>query len=373
MQSGISPDKMPLTAYRRLGITLLFTALTAAPAYAHMGLVVAEPFGSFGTMMPAGHAAVYLDHLCVETPTQLRACRPGESGVVLSRYHDLRSTHTDWMAVPALTFFYGIDETDAGQSHVPGFMTASLEAELRESYREAHLRAVAPDRIDKHGIVHRPDYGDWDEAIGAAFDRRLFLYVIDTTPEQEASVFAYLNKDPNLRRYKLFRANCADFAADLLNVVMPGTFHRNNIADFHMMSPKQLSRLMERYGHTHPEANLTLYEVPQLPGTLRRSRPMRGAAETLLKTKRYLVTLLIIQPEAVLTSWIIYETKGKETHSIQPVVLSPGSLQSTLTVESANVPTLQGQRAASQSSTIPAPPAAGSLPTQSASAQSNKD
>lgn len=307
----------------RLGLSFTFIAFMAASsAHASIGLVVGEPFGSFGTMMPAGHAAVYLDHLCAASPTQLRMCRPGESGVVLSRYHDLRTTQLDWMAVPASVFFYGTEDT----AEAATFMTPSLEAELRESYREGHLATVAPERIDKHGVAHPPPYGDWEEAIGAAFDRRLFLYTIDTTPEQDAALLEALNTRPDVRRYALFHANCADFAADLLNTVLPGTFHSNNIADFHMTSPKQLARLMDAYGQAHPEVNLSVYEVPQIPGTLRRSRPVRGAAETLLKTKRYLVTLLVIQPEVVLTSWLIYETKGKSRPGEGAVPLAPGEL-----------------------------------------------
>lgn len=312
---------------RRPLLILLFAAFAAAsPAYARIGLVVGEPFGSFGTMMPAGHAAIYLDNLCAASPTQLRPCRPGESGVVLSRYHDLRTTKLDWMAVPANIFFYGTE--DPAQS--ADFITPSFESELRESYRQGYLTGVAPDRIDKHGIAHPPAYGDWEEAIGAAFDRRLFLYMIDTSPEQDTALLEILNSDPDQRRYSLAHANCADFAADLLNVVLPDTFHRNKIADFGVMSPKQLARLMDAYGNSHPEAHLTVYEIPQLPGTLRRSRPVRGAAEMFLKTKRYLVTLLVIQPEAVLASWIMYEKKGKWTPGLDAIPLAPGALpQST--------------------------------------------
>jgi hypothetical protein len=310
---------------RRPLLILLFAAFAAAsPAYARIGLVVGEPFGSFGTMMPAGHAAIYLDNLCAASPTQLRPCRPGESGVVLSRYHDLRTTKLDWMAVPANIFFYGTE--DPAQS--ADFITPSFESELRESYRQGYLTGVAPDRIDKHGIAHPPAYGDWEEAIGAAFDRRLFLYMIDTSPEQDTALLEILNSDPDQRRYSLAHANCADFAADLLNIVLPGTFHRNNIADFHIMSPKQLARLMDAYGRAHPEANLVVYEIPQLPGTLCRSRPLRGAAETFVKTKRYLFTLLILQPEAVLASWVIYEKKGKWTPGLNAKQIVPGRLPS---------------------------------------------
>ena len=311
--------------FQRLFWALLLSVLTAASVHASIGLVVGEPFGSFGTMMPAGHAAIYLNHLCAETPTHLRPCRPGETGVVISRYHDLRATNLDWMAIPAVTFFYGVDDP----ANAPSFVTASLETELRETYRQQHLGSVAPDRINDNGVSVPPAYGDWEEGIGAAFDRRLFLYTLDTTPEQDAAILALLNDDPNQRRYTLRRANCADFAADLLSTVLPGVFHRAKLADFDMTAPKTLARQLDAYGNAHPEMHLRVSEIPQVPGTLRRSRPLRGGAETFVKTKRYLATLLVIQPEAVLADWIVYEKKGKWTPGKDATPLIAGSLQPT--------------------------------------------
>ena len=94
------------TAKRTLRALLLSASTVAAfvpVAHARIGLVVGEPFGSFGTIMPVGHAGIYLDHLCAASPLRLRPCMPGETGVVLSRYHDLRTRDLDWMAVPAFT------------------------------------------------------------------------------------------------------------------------------------------------------------------------------------------------------------------------------------------------------------------------------
>jgi hypothetical protein len=304
-------------------ISFCAVLLSATVAHARIGLVVGEPFGSFGTMLPVGHASIYIDNLCADTPTHLRACQPGESGVVLSRYHDLQSTHLDWIAIPAFTFFYGVDNP----ANVPAFVTASSESELRESYRQAHLLDIAPDRIDEQGKIHPPPYGDWQEGIGAAFDRRLFVYSLATTPQQDAALLTLLNADPNHRRYSLRRANCADFAADLLNVVLPqqkpAILHRNFLADFDFTTPKNLCRRLDAFGRAHPEVDLQVYEIPQIPGTLRRSRPLRGSAETFVKTKRYLATVIVLQPELAFADWILYETKGKWTPGRDATELSP--------------------------------------------------
>ena len=293
--------------------------LSSVTAYARIGLLVQEPFGTFGKMMPQGHAAIYLDNLCAETPTHLRPCRPGESGVVLSRYHDLKTEKIDWLAYPAFTFFYGVSSPE----QVPNYVTRRLEAELRESYREANMLDIIPDRIGKDGNAQPPRYGDWEEGIGAAFDRKLLLYTIRTTPEQDAEILSYINADPNRRRYTLARANCADFAAGLLNIVVPGLNHRNVPADFDMTTPKTLARLLDAYGRANPSVDLKVYEIPQIAGSLPRSRPLRGAAQSLLTNRLYLVTLLAIQPEIILADWIIYEKRGKWTPGLDAIALRP--------------------------------------------------
>ncbi len=301
--------------------------LFVAPlAHARMALIVGEPFGSFGTMMPQGHASVYLPELCVETPVRLRPCRAGEVGAVVSRYHDLRHPDRDWMAFPLPVFLYGLTEASADGDGTPlPFMTAAQEADMRENYWRRKLAEYIPGRVDKGGHSRPPAYGDWEEGIGAAFDRRLLMYSFDTTPAQDAEMLGWLNNRPNRRSYTLTRHNCADFAADLLRMALPpATIRRNVPADFDMTTPKQLAREVDGYGLAHPELHLAVYEIPQLPGDLRRSRPIRGAAESLLTTKRYMTTLLVIQPEIILAAWIDYRKHGKWSLGQDAVAVTPG-------------------------------------------------
>jgi hypothetical protein len=287
---------------------VLFLLAAATAAQARMALIVGEPFGSFGTMMPQGHASIYLDNVCVETAVQLRPCRPGEFGAVISRYHDLRRPELDWLAFPLPVFLYGAQEP----AQAPTFMTAALEADLRERYRQTFLSALVPDRTNKHGDAVPPPYGDWEEGIGSAFDRRLFVYSFETTPEQDDAALRWLNGRPNHRAYTLGRHNCADFAADLLRLVLPPEILRRNVlADFDMTTPKQLARAVDTFGRRHPEIGLQIFEVPQVAGTLRRSRPIRGAAESLITTKRYFAVVVVLQPELMLADWIIYEKRGR--------------------------------------------------------------
>lgn len=311
---------------------VIFCVCAAQGAQARMALVVGEPFGSFGTMMPQGHAGIYMSELCVETAVKLRPCRQGEYGAVISRYHDLRHPELDWMAFPLTVFLYGTSDVAA----VPTFVTPGIEADLRERYREAYLSAYLPARTDRHGDRVPPPYGDWEEGIGAAFDRRLLVYSFDTSAEQDQTVLDWLNGRPNQRAYTLTRHNCADFAADLLRIALPReVIRRNVLADFDMTTPKNLAREVDGYGRTHPELHLQVYEVPQIAGTLRRSRPMRGAAESLITTKRYFAVVVIVQPELMLANWIIYEKRGKWTPGQDAVVATPMTWQPELDASTA--------------------------------------
>ena len=72
----------------KIFLTVAFlAALSCTTARADAALLLEEPFGGFGALNPTGHAAIYLNRVCADTPTHLRRCRDGEVGVVLSRYH----------------------------------------------------------------------------------------------------------------------------------------------------------------------------------------------------------------------------------------------------------------------------------------------
>jgi hypothetical protein len=288
--------------------------LFAQQSRASVTVLLSEPFGHFGTMMPVGHAGVYLDHVCADTPTRLRLCRPGEMGIVLSRYH--RVADIDWLAIPIMPFLYGVDRPD----QVPNFMTLSEEAAIREQYRQRYLREIVPDPPDG-GPAKK---GEWVETIGVTYDRKVWAYRIETTPQQDQRLIDLLNDRPNIRAYKLRTANCADFAADVVNILYPGLVRRSKVYDFGLMTPKQVARSVEAYGQAHPEAKLAVMEISQIPG-LPRSRPVWGVAESGLKTKRYLLTLSVIQPEVILGCGIAYLNHGSWKAGAGAVPVQPGT------------------------------------------------
>ena len=108
-----------------------------------------------------------------------------------------------------------------------------------------------------------------------------------------------------------------------------------------MTTPKTLAREVDAYGQTHPNLHLRIYEVPQIPGTLPRSRPIRGAAESLITNRLYFTVVLILEPELMLTDWIIYEKRGKYSLGYDATAISPTLWQP---LDVASSPTAGSQR-----------------------------
>src|SRR4051812_20930490 len=59
-----------------------------------------------------GHAVLFFDRVCPETPVKLTWCKPGQQGAVLSRYGNISKENYDWMAVAPSTFFSGVDRAE---------------------------------------------------------------------------------------------------------------------------------------------------------------------------------------------------------------------------------------------------------------------
>src|SRR6202041_330569 len=95
----------------RVALTAFATLLSAVGglrARADAALLMEEPYGKFGAFNPTGHAAIYLNHICADSPTVLRPCRDGEYGVVISRYHKMAGY--DWIAIPLDGYLYAVDD-----------------------------------------------------------------------------------------------------------------------------------------------------------------------------------------------------------------------------------------------------------------------
>ncbi|MFC6647369.1 hypothetical protein ACFQBQ_17685 [Granulicella cerasi] len=256
------------------------------------------PYGDMGFINPTGHMAVYLDHICAEGPLRLRPCRPGEMGVVISRYDGIE--HYDWVAVPLVPYLYSVDAV----AEIPTWADRSLEHELRDRYRREHLEAIAPDGPD--GKVPG---GNWYEVVGSAYDRTIYGFQVNSTPEQDADLIAVFNGLPNTEHYNGAFRNCADFARTLVNRLYPHAVRRNFISDLGMTTPKSVARAMVHYSKKHPETGLTIFRIPQVPGTIPRSHDVKGVAESLVKL--YGIPLTLLSPPTAIITLVAYIGGGR--------------------------------------------------------------
>jgi hypothetical protein len=244
-----------------------------------------EPFGEFGAFNPTGHAAVYLSRVCADAPTRLRMCAPGEYGVVISRYHKIDGY--DWIAMPLIPYLYAVDDPE----EVPMSVNPKQVAELRDAYRRSHLEALAPDK--KNG---KAPGGEWIQLVGSAYDRKIHGFEVVSTEEQDERFIALFNDRKDVGHFNLFFRNCADFSREVLDIYMPNVVHRNFIADVGLTTPKQVARSLVKYGQRHPEVQMSQFVIPQVPGTVKRSHPVDGVAESLVKSKKYLIPMVVISP-----------------------------------------------------------------------------
>ena len=254
-------------------------------AHASAALLLEEPFGEFGDMNPTGHAAIYLDHVCAASPTELRVCEPGEQGVVISRYH--RIDGYDWLAIPLIPYLYAVDDP----RDVPSFADRELEMKLRNRYRLEHLMDIVPDDPKREVPA-----GDWIQLVGSSYDRKIYGYQIETSELKDRELIEILNQRGNKSHFNLFFNNCANFAESILNFYYPHAVRRNFIADTGLMTPKQAAKSMVHYSRHHSDLKFTTFVIPQVDGTIHRSDPVDGVIESLLKSKKYVVPIAALHP-----------------------------------------------------------------------------
>jgi hypothetical protein len=265
---------------------ILLALLWFAPrSKADVAVLLEEPYSYDGAFAGTGHAAVYLTRVCAESPLKLRRCLPGEPGVVISRYH--RIGGYDWLAIPFYPYVYAVDNP----SQVPLMANPKLEAALRDRYRRTYLEQIVP---DLPGGSTPP--GDWYELLGSAYDRTLYAFQIETSADQDDAFIEHYNSAPNSAAYQLVSRNCADFVRQAVNFYHPKAVRRSIVADLGISTPKHSAKSLAQYSKHHPDLQFTAFVIPQVPGSIRRSRPVRGLMESVFKAKKYELPLLVFYP-----------------------------------------------------------------------------
>jgi len=66
-----------------------------------------------------------------------------------------------------------------------------------------------------------------------------------------------------------------------------------------------------KYGKKYPEVDMTAFVIPQVLGNVPRSHPVDGVAESLLKSKKYLIPLTVLAPELTGGVVVAYLVDGR--------------------------------------------------------------
>jgi hypothetical protein len=267
-----------------LGVILLLLACSAF-AGSSATLLLEEPYGTLGFFTGTGHAAVYLSGVCAKTPLVLRPCAPGETGVVISRYHGVGGY--DWIAIPLIPYLYAVERPE----DIPLFADAKMTAFLRDRYRRKYLEAIAPDA--RNGKTPR---GNWYELVGSSYDRTIYGFEIETTPERDLALIQKLNSSANVSHFRTVSRNCADFAKDIINFYHPKALNRSVFADVGITTPKQMAKMMTKYNAHHPGIQFSRIVIAQVPGRMRRSTTTHGVVESFFKSKKYMVPSAVVSP-----------------------------------------------------------------------------
>ena len=286
---------------RNLFLAVLFIFASLAAAYGNAALLLEEPHGVDSKFLPTGHAAVYLSNICADSPTHLRRCEPGEGGVVISRYPKDVADY-DWLAIPLLPYLYAVEKIE----NIPRSVDRTTVTALRDRYRRAHLMALVHD--DANGNAPK---GDWVDLVGAAYVLTIYGFEIETTPEQDAEFIEQWNRREGRNHFHALYSNCANFAASVLNFFAPHAVHRNYFADVGIMTPKQVAKSLAHHARKHPALEFSAFRISQVPGSIPRSRAADGMLESVLKSKKYVVPLALLNPVVTGSLAVVYFAEGR--------------------------------------------------------------
>jgi hypothetical protein len=274
-----------------------------------------EPYGFFGSVNPTGHNAIYFERICAETPIHLRHCHDGELGTVIARYQGINGY--DWVAIPLVPYLYSVENA----TDVPSRVNRETVKRLRNRYHEAHLLSLG-ENLSPGTVLH----GGWNQLVGVSYERRIYAFRFETTEEQDDALIARMNDGGNRTHFSLLFNNCSDFARLSLNLYFPGTFKRSVFPDAGVTTPKQLAYKLERYAGKHPETQLTIFEIPQIPGYRHPSHSNKSIAES-LATTGYAIPIALLNPYLAGGLFVDYLVRGRH-HLIpkNPQLLAPDNL-----------------------------------------------
>lgn len=293
---------------------LIFTGCLACHGQA--ALLLEQPYALSRIVNPTGHVAMYFARVCAATPTRLRRCRPGELGAVIARYHGIGGY--DWVAMPLVPYLYAVENP----ASVPARTSRAAVGKLRKNYHRKHLLALGA-RLGEGGFLRR----GWNQLAGASYNRRIYALSFATTPAQDDRFIAWMNERANRTHFHILWNNCADFMDELLDFYFPGAFGRRILPDGGIVTPRQVAHQLQSYARKHPDLDLTIFEIPQIPGNHLSSTRVWSVTGSLI-AGGYIVPIAIVAPYAAagigadFLIWGRYPLRLKRARVLSPKTLA---------------------------------------------------
>ena len=269
-----------------LALTFVLAGLTCPRARGDVGIVLNESLGtSMDRISGTGHSAVYFSRICPESPAKLRLCRPDENGSVMSNYINIGEPQDfEWNIVPLNIYLYGVEDP----RFRPLFGSYAIKDLLEERYRAKYLAGYCDGPP-----CSTSSKAEWREMVGATLIRGMYVFVINTTVEQDKALIADFNSSPNKNHFNGVTRNCADFTKRVINTYFPHATSTDYLNGFGMTTPKAIARSFVRYAERNPKLNLRVLHFAQTPGTIKRSSDVREVTEQLYRSKKLLIPMLI--------------------------------------------------------------------------------
>jgi len=273
-------------------LALLLVGFACPRANGDVGVVLNESLDtSLDRITGTGHSAVYFSRICPDSPVRLRLCGPGEHGSVMSNYINIGEDQSfEWNIVPLNVYVYGVEDIQ----NRPIFGSYKIKHVLEERYRKNYLSSLCVGAPCKNSYK-----SEWREMVAATLIRSVYIFVIDTTEDQDRKLIVEFNDSPNENHFNGVTRNCADFTRRVINTYFPNATRPDYLNDFGMTSPKAVARSFTRYALRHPESNLRVLHFAQVPGTIKRSREVRAGTEQLYRSKKFLIPMILFADPAV--------------------------------------------------------------------------
>jgi hypothetical protein len=302
----------------RVPIAVLAALVFLAPVclHAQAALLLQDADGVAAALSPTGHEAIYFARICAASPTKLRRCEPGELGAVISRYHGIAGY--DWLAMPLIPYLYSVESP----SQIPAHLDRDSLQGLRVQYHDAHLASLG--NVREGGALSR----GWNQLAGAAYERRIYAFRFDTTEAQDEAFIAKMNDSANRTHFNILFNNCADFTSSVLNFYFPHVFARRIVPDVGIVTPREVAYQLTRYARRHPEMQLSVFEIPLVPGFHHSSRVGMSVDQSLVLTG-YVIPIAILNPyvgAAIVADDLIFGRYPLRLRSAQ--ILGPESMAS---------------------------------------------